>query len=212
MVFVKKETEVEKLVMRHFTLVEQVLGELVKMLDDYFAEDRSFKADSSKIDQLEHEADGLRRDIECKLYEGAFLPIYREDYIMLVEQLDEVANKTEAAADFIMVTRPRIPQMVQQDLREIAQATLDAFKIIMACVETVMKDPKKAFAVSQEVQRKEAEVDEMVWQMTKKVFKSKIEKAEKLHVKMLIDRTATISNRIEDTADRLVLMAVKRNV
>ena len=210
--FVRKETEVEKLIDRHFSLVGQALTELEKMIDDYLASNKEFKQDSGRIDQAEHEADEVRRQIECKLYEGAYLPIYREDYINLVEELDHVANQAEAVSQFIMLTRPSVPEMVWDDLRRIARVTLESFELLMGCVETIRKDMKQVFPVSKEVQEREREVDEIVWEMTKKVFKSTMEKAEKIHVKMLIDRIAAISNRIEDTADRLATMAVKRNV
>ncbi len=212
MAFVKKENEVQALIDRHFSLVEGTLGELEKMVDEYLRGDKDFKQVCGNIDSLEHEADQVRRDVECKLYEGAFLPIYREDYIMLVEQLDRVANQAEAVSQFIVLTRPKIPEGIHADLRAIARISLEALRCIVGCVVSVRKKPAEAFELSKEVQRKEKEVDDIVWQMTKKVFKSDMEKAEKIHVKMLIDRIAAISNRIEDTADRLATMAVKRNV
>jgi predicted phosphate transport protein (TIGR00153 family) len=212
MAFDKKENEVQSLIDQHFSLVDQALVELEKMVDDYLKNDKEFKHDSSNVDRLEHEADQVRRDIECKLYDGAFLPIYREDYIMLVEQLDHVANQAEAVSQFIVLTRPKVPEMVHEDLRQIARVTVESFKIMLGCLESVRKKPEESFALSKEVQKKEKEVDDIVWEMTKKIFKSSMEKAEKIHIKMLIDRIAAISNRVEDTADRLAIMAVKRNV
>jgi predicted phosphate transport protein (TIGR00153 family) len=212
MVFVKKETEVQKLIDQHFSLVGQTLAELEKMVHAYLKDDKEFKEDCSNIDRLEHEADQVRRDVECKLYQGAFLPIFREDYIMLVEQLDQVANQAEAVSQFIVLTRPTVPEMIQEDLRRIAAVSIEAFKTIKECMVAVRKKPEEAFEVSKTVQVKEKEVDDVVWGMTKKLFKSDIAKAEKIHVKMLIDRIAAISNRIEDTADRLAIMAVKSKV
>ena len=46
--------------------------------------------------------------------------------------------------------------------------------------------------------------------LTKKLFKSRLDKAEKLHLQQLFDRIALISNVVEDAADRLEIMAVKR--
>ena len=181
-------------------------------MDDYLACDKAFKEECSEVDRLEHQADEVRREIECKLYEGAFLPIYREDYIHLIEQVDQIANQAEAVSQFITLTRPEIPEMVREDLRRIAQVSAESFDVILSSMEAIQKDMKKTFAVSEQVQKKEKEVDDIVWQMVKKIFKSDMDKGEKIHVKMLIDRIAAISNRIEDTADRLVLMAVKRNV
>ncbi|MCK4548121.1 MAG: DUF47 domain-containing protein [Candidatus Eisenbacteria sp.] len=212
MAFARKETEVQKLVERHFDLVGQTLVELEKMVNDYLMDDKGFKQDCSNIDRLEHEADQVRREIGCKLYEGAFLPIFREDYIVLIEQLDQVANQAEAVSQFIVLTRPSVPAIVQEDLRRIARVSVEALETIRGCLEIVSKKPSEAFSVSEEVQKKEREVDDIVWEMTKKIFKSDMDKAEKIHIKMLIDRIAAISNRVEDTADRLSTMAVKRNV
>ncbi len=212
MVFVKKETEVQNLIDHHFDLVGRTLNELERMVETYLKGDKAFKTCCGNIDRLEHEADQVRREIECKLYEGAFLPIYREDYIVLIEQLDQVANQAEAVSQFIVLTRPEIPDEIHDDLCRVARVTAESLKIIVGCIESVRKKPAEAFALSKQVQDKEREVDRIVWEMTKTIFKSKMKKAEKIHLKMLIDRIAAISNRIEDTTDRLATMAVKRNV
>ncbi len=206
----KKAEEAEKLVTKHFGLVKKVLDEFQKMVHDYVTLDKGFKDEAYQVHKLEHKADTVRRHIAMKLYEGAFMPIYREDYILLAEVVDEVANLTESASDFIVLTRPIIPEFLQEDFLKMVDATTDSYAPLLAALEMFKKDLSKLMEVTKKVGDKEQAVDELVWELTKKLFKSRLDKAEKLHLQQLFERIALISNIVEDAADRLEIMAVKR--
>ena len=70
--------------------------------------EKEFKDVAYKIHKTESEADTVRRKIELMLYQGAFLPIYREDYIVLLELIDKVANMAESASDFILLAKTKL--------------------------------------------------------------------------------------------------------
>jgi len=206
----KKAEEAEKLIIKHFGLVQKVLEEFKTMVHDYVTTGEGFKEDAYQVHKLEHKADTVRRKIALKLYEGAFMPIYREDYILLAEVVDEVANLTESASDFIVLTRPMIPEFLHADFLGMVDATTDSYPPLVAALEMFNKDLSKLMDMTRKVGDREQAVDEIVWELTKKLFKSRLDKAEKLHLQQLFDRVALISNIVEDAADRLEIMAVKR--
>ncbi len=206
----KKAEEAEKLIIKHFGLVKQVLDEFQKMVHDYVTLEKGFKEEAYQVHKLEHKADTVRRKIAMKLYEGAFMPIYREDYILLAEVVDEVANLIEGASDFIVLTRPMIPEFLQDDLLRMVDATADSFVPLMDALDLVNNDLSQLMDMTRKVGDMERAVDELEWELTKKLFKSRLDKAEKLHLQQLIDRIALVSNTVEDAADRLEIMAVKR--
>lgn len=206
----KKAEEAEKLIIKHFGLVQKVLVEFQKMVHDYVTIGEGFKEDAYQVHKLEHKADTVRRNIALKLYEGAFMPIFREDYILLAEVVDEVANLTESASDFIVLTRPMIPEFLQQNFLEMVDATTDSYVPLTEALEMFNKDLSHLMEMTRKVGDKEQAVDEIFWELTKKLFKSRLDKAEKLHLQQLFDRIAQISNIVEDAADRLEIMAVKR--
>jgi predicted phosphate transport protein (TIGR00153 family) len=212
MVFNRKETEVDALIVEHFTLIGHVLKEFYKMMTDYFHQDKSFKEDAYQVHTIEHEADKVRRKIAEKLHEGAFLPIFREDYLILVERMDKIANRAESTCDLVVLTRPRIPEFLVQDFSELVDVTTSTFDPLKEAIQTYQKDYKRLMEAAHQIRLSERKIDQMVWNITKKLFKSKLDKAEKLHLKQLIDAIADISDRIEDGADKLEAMEVKRQL
>lgn len=207
-----REQEVETLLQEHFKTVQEALVEFRKMFFDYLVDDKQFKEEAYRVHELEHAADVIRHTIEAKLYEGAFLPIYREDYIQLVEMVDKVANRAEATCDYIVLTRPFIPEFIREDLRNIVNATVETYEPFLNCLITFQTDMSQVYAATTTVKEKEQAVDKMEWYATKHLFKSDLDLARKLHCKTLIEMIASISNIIEDSADRFEIMVIKRKM
>jgi hypothetical protein len=208
----KREQEVEKLFITHFKLIQKVLFRLERFFSNYFKGDRVFKKDALDIHNTEHEADTVRREIEIKLYQGAFLPVYRADYLILADRADKIANQAELVSDYVMLTRPNIPDFIREDLLNLIKTTISTYTPLMETLENFYKDMKTVIDLSFKVSQKEQEVDKIEWDITKKVFKSDLDLSHKLHLKHLIDHIGMISNQIEDTADRFDIMIVKRKM
>jgi hypothetical protein len=207
-----REQEVETLIQEHFVTVQETLQEFHKMFDDYLEHNKLFKEEAYRIHELEHNADVIRHTIEAKLYEGAFLPIYREDYVELVEEVDKVANQAESSSDFIVLTRPQIPDFMIPGLLEIVDATCEMYTPFLNVLTTFNTDMSKVYAATTMVKDLEQQVDKMEWDLIKSVFKSDLDLARKLHLKQLVETISQISNIIEDAADRFEIMVLKRKM
>jgi len=207
--FAKKEREVFGLIRRHFDLVEQCVLELQNMFRDYLHLDKDFKEEAYRIHQLEHEADGVRREVEQKLYEGAFLPVHREDFIRLVELNDNVANTAESVGDFFVLTRPMIPDFLKDDLEGMLAATLQTYEPMPGLVDLYQEDRTRVREIARQVGEREQKVDELQWETTKKLFKSDLDLAWKLHLRELVEAIGSLSDIMEDACDCLQGMVVK---
>jgi len=216
MIFNKKEREVEEMVIAHLKIVEKILQQFQDMIDYYLErrdlEDKVFKEKAGSIDNLERDADDVKREIETRLFQGAFLPIHREDYVVLIDRVDAVANKTEHVADLLVLTRPRIPEFLVNDFRRIIRTTVESFGPMMQVIETFRADIDKVMEDVKGISKKEQEVDQILWDMTKMLFKSDLDLCEKLHLREVLASIADISNLIEDAADRFRMMAIKRKM
>ncbi len=207
--FASKEKMVMALLERHFELVGECVREAQKMFRGYLALNAEFKEEAYLIDQLEHEADVVRREVEQKLEEGAFLPIHRDDYIRLVELNDQVAGAAEKMSDFVALTRPRIPDFLRGDLEAVLTVSVEAYQAMDGLLEAYQSDPKRVGTISAVVRQREQHVDKLVWDSTRKLFKSELELAEKLHLRMLLDRMGKLSNIMEDVCECVQRMVVK---
>ena len=210
--FGKKEKEVEKLIIEHIELVKQTLSKFSSLVDDYLNRDKQFKEEAHTIHTLERKADSIRREVAMKLSKGAFLPIYREDYVVLLELIDKVANKVESASDLIVLTRPRIPDFLVGGIKRMVAATLECFGPLEDIYELFQKNLDDVLATAAKVEKQEQEVDKIQWDLIKAVFKSELSMGEKMLLKELIDEMAAISDRIENVSDRFEIMVVKRSI
>ncbi len=212
MLFGKKEREVEELIAAHFSKVKECLDEFSETMNDYMKKDKAFKENAYKVDRLEHEADEIRREAEMKLCAGAFLPVYREDYVKLMEMLDEIADNVESATDFIALTRPKIPDFLQEGLRNMAEVTVQMFEPLQQMYEMFLEDISKVLEIARTVRDKEQAVDNIEWHVIRRVFKSDLPLAEKMLLKELVDYIGNISDQIEDVSDRFAIMVIKRSM
>jgi len=209
----KREKEVKALVEEYCDLIGETVAEFAQMLEAYIGWDSQFKDQSKKVHKMESRADQIQREIEKALYEGAFLPAYREDYVALLETLDRVANKAEAVGDTLSCVRPDIPEPIRQEFVSIAGLTVEAFEPVPAAVMGVLRGETDVEELDAFVGQKEAEVDRIQFETMHKLFRElEVDRADAMLVKMLLDQACSVSDRIENVADRLTLIAIKRRM
>ncbi len=210
MIFSKKEKEVEKLFMEHYARVNEALANLKELVVTYLKDDRKFKEASLAVHQSEQAADAIKQEIEAKLYAGAFLPINRGDYIMLAEFIDRIANQAETTANLIVLTRPEIPDFLDNDLTLLLEKAIFSFDGFKGALENMNKDIDAVKESIARVVTFETEADRLEWETIKKLFKSNLDLARKIHLRELVEDIAFISDLAEDAAERLGVMIVKR--
>lgn len=209
MFFDKKAKQVEQLMRIQYEQIAKIISGLNVLMKDYLQHDKHFKKDSYVIHKIEHTADKTRRKIGLSIYHGAFLPIYREDYFTIVEMADKIANKVESIGDFLTLTRPQLPDFTIPDILEIVKKTEDIFKMLTVVMEKFLTGNKKNQDEIESIRRIESEIDSIQFRVTRNVFKSDMDRAEKFHTKALIDGLCKISNLIEDLGDQYEILAAK---
>ncbi len=210
MLFDRKEKEVDQLFMEHYDRVAEALQHLRVLITAYLHHDHKFKDSSLLVHRSEQEADQVKQAIESKLYAGAFLPINRGDYIMMAEFIDRIANQAETTANLIVLTRPEIPEFFHEDLLLLLDKAIASFDSFKAALEKMHRDIDTVTDAIRLVVSFETEADKIEWETIKKLFKSDLDLARKLHIRELVKDIAIISDLAEDAAERLGVMVVKR--
>jgi predicted phosphate transport protein (TIGR00153 family) len=206
-----REKEVRTLILQHLDKVGEVVARTREVLEDYLAGRLdAAKAGAINVDQLETDADGLRRDVSDLLYRGAFLPIFRSDIHEFVEQMDRIADRAEETTDFLLGQRPEIPAEFHDTIRLIPEHTQEAFAALHDAVTTffstvderVIRDRLKIVGVT------ESTIDDIEWKLTRQIFTSDLPLAGKIHLKQFLTSLTEISDQTEDTGDRLELLHI----
>ncbi|HPQ41913.1 MAG TPA: DUF47 family protein [bacterium] len=205
----KKAKEVEDLLILHLDKIGETVTEASKMLLDYMTADKVFKQESYQVHFLEQQADDIRDEIIKRLYDGAFLPVYRTDYFDIVDRLDRIANHSELFSDFIYLTRPMIPSYLVDPLKEMVTANHQAFQALSAFVHSFVDSQSEFFEKCKAIDHAEEIIDKVQFKATRTIFKSDLPKIDKFHLKTVVDKFARISDLMEDAADRIMVLAAK---
>jgi hypothetical protein len=209
----RREEEVISLMDQHLEKVEECLESMRKTVEDYLKGDiDSAKANGLKTHNLEGEADGLRRRIIEEFHKGAFLPALREDLIGLALSVDKVADRAESTCDFIMLTRPDILEEFKEDFRKITIDSIAVFSPMKEGKRNLFKDFSLSREKTIEVHGLEAKVDDEEWKLNRRIFTSELPLARKMHLRDVVWHIASVSDVIEDAADVLEVLIIKKQV
>ena len=97
-------------------------------------------------------------------------------------------------------------------MKTILEHTIAPYTNLKDAILHFGEDRKIILEQSHEIERYEHEVDQIEYQIRKKIFDSPISLAEKLQLRDFVMAVAAISDKIEDCSDLLEVMAVKRHI
>lgn len=213
MFFGEKESHVKDLIHQQLQAVQDCLDVFSQMMQHYLNDEDEFRELSYQVHETEHEADKIRRKIETEIYEGAFMPAYRGDYISLIELIDKVANRAETISDFVAQQQPEIPDDLEPRVQELSDEVVDCLDPLLQIIKVLDQDWEEASVRAQQVEESEQKIDELEWQLIRDLFEREdLELAEKMQVRDLIHLIASISDRMETVSDRIDIMLAKRNL
>src|SRR5690606_11656800 len=80
------------------------------------------------IEELEHEADDLKKEIRLHLPKSLFMPVPREDLLELLLVQDKMANRTKDVSGLVLGRKMSIPSEISGKFLEFVQRCVDAAK------------------------------------------------------------------------------------
>jgi len=213
MILFKKEKEVIELIEKHADKVEDCVSTSLSTLQAYLNDDiASAKKLARETDNLETQADLIRHHVRDKLYGGAYMPLLREDVYKLVENLDKVANAAEKCCDAFLNQRPVIPELLKQDFLTIiivSTGVIKPLKHALLCYLKGLCPMEVSRQHAKDVGLIESKVDSLDWDLTKKIFSSDLMYSHKLHLKICVEHIVDLTDKAEDAADCLEVVALK---
>jgi len=213
MIIFKKEKEVIDLIEKHADKMEECLLTAIKTIQAYLKENiDEAKKLGRETDKIEKQADLIRHEIRNKLYYGAYMPLLREDIYKLVECIDMVANSAEKCCDFFLNQRPVIPDFLKPKYLEAVQESLGVsapLKHALLCYLKGLCPIEVSRQHSRDIGLLESKVDQIEWDITKKIFSSDLDYSHKIHLRLCLDTIVEVSDLGEDAADRLELVTLK---
>lgn len=78
------------------------------------------------INELEKQADDLKKDLRLHLPTGLFLPVHRGDVLELIAIQDSIANRTKDIAGIVIGRRMQLPEKLNTQFQHYLQRSIDA--------------------------------------------------------------------------------------
>ena len=213
MAFWKKQRVIETLVLRHAQCVDETLAYFQEALSAYL-EGETKKASQLALEthQAEGRADDVRREVEAELLGGALLAHSRREILEVIEGVDKLANAGEAALDYLLLQRVRIPEEIKPMLKEIMVKNQEIFEEVKQSLHLLFQDMSRALEHTKAIEIKEGEVDHLERSAIKQLFNMDIDLAEKIQMRGLVEELVELSDRAEDLSDRIDIMIAERRL
>ena len=102
----QKENKVRELMDHHMETVTQTVDSWKEAFLFYIKGDsKNFEDKAGATIELETKADEVRKQAQLLLYGGAHLPIFREDFLDLLELIDNIADDAERGVNVLKIER-----------------------------------------------------------------------------------------------------------
>lgn len=183
-------------------------------IDIYLSEKGSdnYRQTSKKIKIIEHDSDGLRREIESRLYEQNLIPDMRGNILQLVENLDRVVNLFDEVAHKFYIEQPDIPEIYHDQLKTLVRQVSDCAENMAIASRAFFRDLVTLRDYSKKVYLLEHQSDKTSGKLRKAVFDSNLELAQKIQINTFVEEVADIADLAEDCIDSLLIFAIKREI
>ncbi|MDD2866514.1 MAG: DUF47 family protein [Candidatus Omnitrophota bacterium] len=158
----------------------------------------------------EHQADLLRSKMVAALSESLLLPPDREDLMHFVNTLDKIADWTNGAARLLGFIEHRLPENILREISTATELIISAITKLREGIAALIKnDLKRALEDCDEVDRKEHEADDQKKTLIEAIIHAKLEPTSLLLSYQLAEYLEGVTDKIEDAADFIKVMAIK---
>jgi len=171
-----------------------------------------FQGRLDRVNELESEADVLRRDIEKQLYSNTLIPDSRGDVLGLIETVDQLMSEFESSLWAFSIEQPDIPEDFVNGYRKLTNMVIRAVDELALGARAFFRSPHDVSAYNHKVVLYEKEADIISTNLKRAIFASDLDLARKIHLREFVEQIDNVADVAEDVADRLAIYAIKRMV
>ena len=160
----------------------------------------------------EGRADDIRRELENLMYSRAVFPESRGDILGLVESMDRVPNSAESAIRMILTQHISLPGEICGEVANLVRVCNRCVQAMILGVEHLFKNFVDASNIVGKIDELESESDRIEEELIDRIFSSNVSDLQKILLRDLVDKIASVADRAENVGDRIRIMVAKRSV
>jgi predicted phosphate transport protein (TIGR00153 family) len=158
----------------------------------------------------EHQADILRSKMVAELSEGTFLPPDREDLMHFVKGLDKIADWTNGSARILGFIEHKIPDSVLKNIATATELIVTSIGKLKDAIQALIKnDLAKTLTDCEEVDHLEHDADDQKKMLIESIIHAKLDPTSLLLCYQLAEYLEGVTDKIEDAADFVKVVAIK---
>jgi len=168
----------------------------------------------TEINELENNADNLRKEIKLKLYEQMLIPESRGDVLGLLESSDNVIDSAKKVLNSFDIEKPLIPDFLIKDFVDLVDYSANAVEEMVKAARAFFKEISVVNDYINKVSFFEHEADKLEDIIKRKAFNSiEIENlSRKVQIRYFSEIVAKLSDGAEDVCERLAISVIKRSI
>lgn len=213
----KREKRVLDLVAEHLAMVQRCAAELKNMISSVEQVNWALiQSQAEIVSRYESMADDLHRQAVVQIAQGAFFAGMREDFLDLIEKVDEIADASQEAARVLSeapIERRVLDYLHEGDstLHRLVDGVETCIGTLARSVEYLRTDAEAAVKSAFEVERTEEAVDQIKAELISKLsaHRREIDVLAYLQVKELIFKLDEIADAAENCSDLVITIVVK---
>jgi len=160
--------------------------------------------------ESEQRADILKSKMVEELSKGLLLPPDREDLMHFASTLDRIADWTNGAARLLGFIEQKLPDNILENMSLATDLIVKSISKLKDGINALTKnDLKKALLDCDEVQKYEHDADDQKKALIETIIRAKLEPASLLLSYQLAEYMEGVTDKIEDAADFIKIMAIK---
>jgi len=177
-------------------------------------EKASFAEKIVSIDRLEARADKLQRKIDDEFYRRSILPQNAGDIESVLDVIDEIIDIAKDNLYQFDDELPFIPSELTNDFIRLADTSSEAALSAFPAVRTFFREPIKVKEMLSKVYFYEKETDKISRNIKRRLFHEMkdLELSQKIHLRYFALHIETVSDRAENLADMLSILALKMSI
>ncbi|MFW9901639.1 MAG: DUF47 domain-containing protein [Candidatus Thorarchaeota archaeon] len=170
-----------------------------------------------RVDEVEHQADGIRRNILNMLSKAEIAPTIRENLIHLTQRIDDIANAANAGARiFIYMNHNdflKLDEEVHKKFLEMARISVDSVKKVNIMVNKLLTATEEEIhQLGEEINILEHKCDELRHGINRILVSNNpdINPFSAIEIHNCVSTLEAVSDNAEDVADYIIMLTVAK--
>ncbi|MBU2045019.1 MAG: DUF47 domain-containing protein [Candidatus Omnitrophica bacterium] len=198
---------------KHVEITYQTVDWFKKAISAFVAGNNREKNEAiEKVSECERQADELRKKMVNELSEGLLVAPDREDLMHFVKSLDRIADWTNGAARLLGFIEQKLPDNVLENISLATDLIFNSITKLREAIQSLISnDFKKSLKDCEEVDHIEHSADEQKKVLIGVIIHARLEPTSLLLTYQLAEYLEGVTDKIEDAADFIKVVAVRVN-